>query len=131
MTSVQGVLQHKMSKETEKIIQETRTEMEREGEVLASKQVLEQRVKNLREELKLTGKQVEKLFHEMPGIMLEGNIDRSEYGVIVRHLNRALPTVNTALGVAGTAAMYKKLDKIFVNPKTTGTFSKKTGEIHP
>ena len=67
---------------------------------------------------------------ELPGLFLEADIDRSNYGKIIRYINRALPTVNSASGALGAISIYKRLDRIFYDPKTTGTFSKKTGEIH-
>ena len=47
-------------------------------------------------------KETEALVHKMHGLKVEGKIDQSTYGEIMRYVDRSLRTVQTAGGVAGS-----------------------------
>jgi len=95
----------------------------------AQEKEINQRILNLKQTFKLDEQQLEKLIREMSTVIVKQNVSESDMGEVYEHMQRASGGISSAVGIAGAVIGLKKLKSVFYNPQTTGTFSKKTGEI--
>lgn len=93
----------------------------------ASESEIRQRINNLKQEFQLTGKQIEKISAELPGMLVDAEIDKTAYAKIIKYINRALPAINSASGIGGAISIYKKIDKIYNRKRPR--MDLKTGEL--
>ena len=126
-TELKKVLKPKTLAEIQLIRQDALKSEAHTFESYASQREIAQRVRNLKVVLKLKDQELKHLLTKYPGLLIEKEIDQTAYAELLRYVNRALPTVNSASGALGAIGIFKKFRGL--KKGDHGTWDTKTGEI--